>query len=100
MQVPASGALTGAARSDTSTRSVSRLRAGYGSVVVFACVLTFVVISWGGLGRATGAGLACPDWPLCNGVLHPSRDPLVLYEWGHRFVAGVLGFVILYVAAG
>jgi len=58
------------------------------------------VIAWGGLVRAEGAGLACPDWPLCNGHVVPAADKLVLIEWGHRLIAAILGFGILYTAAG
>src|SRR5918997_939828 len=64
------------------------------------CALTFLVIAWGGMVRATGAGLACPDWPLCNGSAVPEPQKLVLIEWGHRFIAGILGFAIFYTTFG
>src|SRR5216117_982331 len=63
-----------------------------------AVVATFVLIILGGLVRATGAGLACPDWPLCHGRLIPPLDPLVLTEWSHRFVASIVGILTLAVA--
>ena len=100
MQLPASGALPVAAQDGADARRRSRARGGYGGLVVFACVLTYVVIAWGGVVRATGAGLACPDWPLCHGRVVPAADTLVLIEWGHRFVAAVLGLAIFLTTAG
>jgi cytochrome c oxidase assembly protein subunit 15 len=55
---------------------------------------TFCLIVLGALVRAHGAGLACPDWPLCFGQLIPAFDFRVAFEWGHRLLAGgvALGF--------
>jgi cytochrome c oxidase assembly protein subunit 15 len=55
---------------------------------------TYALIVLGTLVRAHGAGLACPDWPLCFGELVPSFDLRVGFEWGHRALAGsiALGF--------
>ena len=100
MRVSASGALSRPVSGQPESAVASRFRAAYGGIVIFACVLTFVVIAWGGMVRATGAGLACPDWPLCNGKVIPDADRLVLIEWSHRLVAAILGFAILYTAVG
>ena len=40
--------------------------------------LTFGLIVLGALVRAHGAGLACPDWPLCFGEFVPELDLKVL----------------------
>jgi heme a synthase len=50
--------------------------------------------------RVHGAGLACPDWPLCFGEVVPQIDFHVGLEFGHRVVAGLisLGFLSLGVA--
>ena len=45
---------------------------------------TYVLIVLGGLVSSTGSGLACPDWPLCNGQLVPALTVSVLIEFTHR----------------
>ena len=80
------------------------------SVVVV--LMTYGLMVLGSWVKATGSGLACPDWPQCYGEWlppFPSADtdsiyegsPVVyshaqvMYEWGHRFVAALLGPVFL-----
>src|SRR5213593_3192520 len=70
----------------------------FGRLASAAVVATYVLIILGGLVRATGAGLACPDWPLCHRRLIPPLDPLVLVEWSHRFVASIVGILTVAVA--
>lgn len=62
---------------------------------------TYALIVLGALVRAHGAGLACPDWPLCFGELVPQFDLKVAFEWGHRVSASVisLGFATLAIRA-
>ncbi len=57
--------------------------------------VTYVLIVLGALVRANGAGLACPDWPLCFGEVIPEFDFRVAFEWGHRALAGSVGLVFL-----
>ncbi|MEB3200436.1 MAG: COX15/CtaA family protein [Synechococcaceae cyanobacterium] len=61
-------------------------------------LVTLVVI--GGATRVMEAGLACPDWPLCYGVLLPGRQMnlQVFLEWFHRLDAFVVGVALLVLA--
>jgi cytochrome c oxidase assembly protein subunit 15 len=56
---------------------------------------TFVLIFVGGLVTSTGSGLAVPDWPLSFGQFFPRMVGGVLYEHGHRLVAGTVGLATL-----
>lgn len=61
--------------------------------------LTYVLIVLGALVRANGAGLACPDWPLCFGEVVPQFDVKIAFEWGHRALAGSVGIVFVLLSA-
>ncbi|MEB3335536.1 MAG: COX15/CtaA family protein [Cyanobacteriota bacterium] len=64
------------------------------SHLVVALVALVVV---GGATRVMEAGLACPDWPLCYGVLLPGRqmNMRVFLEWFHRLDAFFVGMALL-----
>src|SRR5687768_666257 len=49
--------------------------------------MCFVLLIAGGVVHATASGLACPDWPLCNGEAFPRMVGGVLIEHGHRLIA-------------
>lgn len=65
----------------------------------FAALLALSIglIVLGALVRANGAGLACPDWPLCFGEFVPQMDLRIALEWSHRVLAGgiSIGFAVL-----
>jgi cytochrome c oxidase assembly protein subunit 15 len=68
--------------------------------ILFAWFAVLTALAWmlivvGALVRAHGAGLACPDWPLCFGQVVPTFDLKVAFEWGHRVFAGSLSLGLL-----
>lgn len=83
--------------------SPSQYMRGFSWLSALAACLTFPLIIFGALVRLNDAGLACPDWPLCFGQVTPLMDVLrpnpaevrVALEVGHRYVAGLLGALIL-----
>ena len=62
---------------------------------VSSAVLAFAIAVLGSWVRINGAGMTCPDWPLCHGALVPSLHGGVVLEWSHRFVAFVESIVVL-----
>jgi cytochrome c oxidase assembly protein subunit 15 len=66
-------------------------------MAILATIFAYATIVLGGTVRGMGAGLACPDWPLCNGSLVPNLgDPGVLVEYVHRLVAVLTGLFVLF----
>ena len=92
------------------------MTAGYRRLVFGTVLLTLVVIVMGAYVRLSGAGLSCPDWPGCYGRLvvptsepavrlanqaFPDRPLVVQRAWKemiHRYLAGLLGVAIVFLA--
>ncbi|HTO92373.1 MAG TPA: COX15/CtaA family protein [Candidatus Sulfotelmatobacter sp.] len=68
-------------------------------LALLTALLMFGLIVIGSVVRTTGSGLACPDWPLCQGRLIPPLQFNVLIEWSHRCVA-LLVSVLLFATCG
>jgi cytochrome c oxidase assembly protein subunit 15 len=65
-------------------------------VAILGAVFAYATIVVGGTVRGMGAGLACPDWPLCNGSVVPDlANTPVLVEFVHRSVAALTGLFML-----
>lgn len=72
-----------------------------GLLLAHLVVALVALVAIGGATRVMEAGLACPDWPLCYGVLLPGRQMnlQVFLEWFHRLDAFVVGVTVLVLTA-
>jgi heme A synthase len=64
-----------------------------------AAALAFLVAVLGSWVRINGAGLTCPDWPLCRGSVVPALSGGVVLEWSHRAGVFLEAFLVLGVLA-
>jgi len=58
-------------------------------LAVAGLIVLLAQLALGGYVRHTGAGLACPDFPLCSGDLLP-RGWLAVAHWIHRWLGVAL----------
>lgn len=64
-------------------------------LAIAAAGIAFITLVLGSYISGTDAALACSGWPLCNGHLFPGGDSAQGLHMLHRFVAGLLGVVLL-----
>jgi heme A synthase len=60
-----------------------------------AAIAAFALAILGSWIRINGAGMTCPDWPLCHGALVPVLAGGVILEWSHRMVALLEGVLLV-----
>jgi len=88
----------------------------YKRLTLFATLLALIVVSFGAYTRLTDSGLGCPDWPGCYGTLSvpesidqieqaqavypdsPVEPEKAWIEMIHRYIAGILGVMVLVIA--
>jgi len=90
-------------------KSTVRQRTGYHHLAVGTLFGTYALMILGAYTSAIGAGLSCPDWPMCYGTVVPFLHPGVVAnspysvlqifaEWAHRGLAMVVGLSVILTA--
>ncbi len=79
-----------------STQRLRNIRLTFG----IAAALSLLLVGMGGFVRGTGAGLSCPDWPLCFGRAVPEQllHPGVVQEVLHRYLASIIGLLVVWLS--
>ena len=75
--------------------SNSKFNPGLHRYALITAGCTFVLLLAGALVTSTGSSLAVPDWPLSFGKFFPEMKGGVLFEHGHRMVAGTVALLTL-----
>jgi heme a synthase len=67
----------------------------HGNLLLAGTVMTYLLVTMGGVVCATESGLACPDWPGCYGQIVPPMRIDAIIEYTHRFAALLTAPLIL-----
>ncbi|MBI5030019.1 MAG: heme A synthase [Chloroflexi bacterium] len=65
-------------------------------LAVASTIGTFILIISGTVVTGTSAHYACTTWPLCEDQLIPTGGTLAIIAATHRYVASIIGLLILY----
>lgn len=88
-------------RNGRPDRTGGSRRSGRGAALaVAALATTLLLVAVGGYTRGSGSGYGCRDrWPLCHdgalGGLLPRADFHMIVEWSHRWLAAVVGVLVV-----
>jgi heme A synthase len=73
----------------------------HGWLFAAATVMTWILVSSGGVICITDASQGCPDWPVCHGRLIPPAQMNSILEWSHRVASPItLPFIIAAAVVG
>ncbi len=64
-------------------------------LLIAASVMTWLLVTMGGIVCATQSGTGCPDWPRCYGSFVPPSQANAIIEYTHRLTAALAGVLIL-----
>lgn len=64
-----------------------------------AVAVAYGEVMLGSWTRINGAGMTCPDYPLCHGEFIPSMGGGTVWEWTHRLTAAILSILVIAVLA-
>ncbi len=67
----------------------------YNGLSLATSISIYILIVLGGFVSSTGSGLACPDWPLCQGQVMPTLTPSVAIELTHRVWTIVVTILVI-----
>ncbi len=70
-----------------------------GRLSLAAVLVAYGEVMLGSWTRINGAGMTCPDYPLCHGEFIPSMGGGTIWEWTHRLTAALLSLLVLGVLA-
>ncbi len=87
------------ARRETAPAPAGRRPPGLLPLVATATFLAYGQAVLGGMVSTNHAGLACPDWPTCNGEWFPAMSGLVGLQMAHRFGGYALTLALFVVAS-
>lgn len=60
-----------------------------------AVAVAYGEVMLGSWTRINGAGMTCPDYPLCHGEFIPSMGGGTVWEWTHRLTAAILSLLVI-----
>ena len=58
-------------------------------LLLTAAVMTYLLVTMGGIVCATRSTFGCPDWPACFGQFIPPLQSNAIIEYTHRFIAAL-----------